>query len=199
MKFRFVLAVIILSLIAGGCLVSEGAFYDPGDIVQDDRGIGAYEVQGEKDARWTVSRSSKQKQAYSVILQEPGAVTEFIGVLFKVNNNLFFDLSQNSASGQHHEPGSAPTMTEIMRATTAGKRHFVLAVTFADTAVVCRFISREGSRVLSNEDGRTRSYVKDGWLILPATPGLARGVLVKHGANTRLFDAETRVGKTSKK
>lgn len=36
MKFRSVLALIILTLVAGGCLVSEGAFYDPGDIVQDD-------------------------------------------------------------------------------------------------------------------------------------------------------------------
>jgi hypothetical protein len=198
MKFRSVLAIIIIALITAGCLVSEGAFYDPGDIVQDDRGIGVYEVSGEKNARWTVTRSSVQKQAYSVILQEPGAVTEFTGILFKIDKNLFLDLSQNSASGEHHEPGSAPTMTEIMRGATAGKKHLVLAVTFTDTAVVCRFISREGCRVLLKEDSRMRGYVKDGWLILPPTPGLSRQVLVKHGADPRLFDAESRVLKKNK-
>ncbi len=191
MKFRF--AVFLLALFVGGCLASEGAFYDPGDIVQDDRGIGVYEVKGERDASWTVSRSSRQKQAYSVVLQEPGAVTGFTGILFKVNNNLFLDLSQESASGEHHEPGSAPTMTEIMRSSTAGKRHLVLAVTITDAAVVCRPVSREGCRILLKEDSRARSYIKDGWLILPATAGLARQVLVKHGANPRFFDQETRI------
>jgi len=195
MKFRSACAVLVAALIAGGCLVSEGAFYEPGDIVQDDRAIGVYAVDGERNGRWTVSRSNRNKQAYSVILQEPGAVTEFTGVLFQVNNNLFLDLTQESASGEHREPGGAPTGTEIMRAATSAKRHLVFAVTITKGAVVYRAISREGCRVLLNADGRTRSYVKDGWMILPPAPGVARGVLVKHGGDTRFFDQEGRIEK----
>ena len=65
--------------------------YDNGDVVTDEDLVGTY-VDQQEDVYWMAIPSPAQAGRYEVLLADHGAISHFLGTLFKIGNGTYLDL-----------------------------------------------------------------------------------------------------------
>ncbi len=114
-----------------GCLVSPNPFYDNGDIVTDDNLVGTY-VDHQEDVYWKAIPSPAQAGRYEVLLADHGAISHFLGTLFKIGNGTYLDLKAIGAVAVYTGPvpsTSMPSMSQrIDQLLGDGTQHLVVRI-----------------------------------------------------------------------
>ncbi len=114
-----------------GCLVSPNPFYDNGDVVTDENLVGTY-VDQQEDVYWKAIPSPAQAGRYEVLLADHGAISHFLGTLFKIGNGTYLDLKAIGAVVVNTGPvtsTSMPSMSQrIDQLLGDGTQHLVVRI-----------------------------------------------------------------------
>ncbi len=114
-----------------GCLVSPNPFYDNGDIVTDENLVGTY-VDRQEDVYWKAMPSPAQARRYEVLFADHGAISHFLGTLFKIGNGTYLDLKAIGAVAVYTGPvpsTSMPSMSQrIDQLLGDGTQHLVVRI-----------------------------------------------------------------------
>jgi hypothetical protein len=181
--------VLPVVLLISGCLTSERAFYQPQDVVTDERLVGTFRQNGDHET-WQIEKSTPQLPSASPHYRltyrnsENQRTEQYTAVLFQVGTNRFLDLSplfEESAS--------------LLHKITSQPLHLVVKVVVETNLLRVAHVSpkaQTGAGVVARQaphflDPRHSSAEEPMVRLLPDT-AKQREFLMKYGGDSNIFD-----------
>jgi hypothetical protein len=180
---------------AGGCLVSSNPFYEAGDIVRDDHLIGTY-VDRQDEVFWKAVASPSPAGRYEVLLADHGAISHFLGTLFRIGDATYLDLTAIGAVAVFVDPApvsGVPSLSQRMSQLVGdGRQHLVLRIFVTPAQVTYWFVAPDILKRLPKEDaGPPSPATNPSRVVLDRPTRDLRALLRKYGTGDILFTEKT--------
>jgi hypothetical protein len=192
-------AFLALSLAAGlsfaGCLVSPNPFYETGDVIRDDALLGTY-VDRQDTVFWKAIPSPAQAGRYEILLADHGAISHFLGTLFRIGDGTYLDLTAIGPVAVFVDPrpsSGVPSVSQRMSQLVGdGREHLVLRVAVSPAGVTYWFAAPDVLKRLPKEDaGLPSPGTAPNRVVLERSSKDLRALLHKYGTGDILFTEKT--------
>jgi hypothetical protein len=176
---------ILGALLLRACLIATHPFYEPRDVVADDRLVGVYadETTG---ITTTISKTTARGR-YRAAVKEGGSRSLYQITVFKAGRRTFADITAEKSAVVHTPGESIGPGTQLLQQATRG-RHLVFAIASDKDGVEIGAPSADSLQTLwQAEPTLHRATLEQSVFVLTDATRTLRGVLERHGQGTTLF------------
>ena len=125
------IALLLLTLVLSGCLLSTTPFYTENSIITDDQFVGMYE----KDGTWIVSTDPNNPKHYRIMLRERNEWIELEGTLFTIGEKTYLDLKKEKENPSTAGDPAGSSQVQFLSKILSDSTHAVLGISIDEDGI----------------------------------------------------------------